>query len=117
MNFKKLCKEEVSVLEDNGESEDCIAIESNTIELSTNGVGTFCGTTGNQCFSNIAGSLSNRVVRGWYDEDSNTMIGMIHIQCNGDEAEAIEKIAQEAGGSLRPNDVSEWDNFYEFESE
>jgi hypothetical protein len=47
------------------------------------------------------------------------MCGMIHIQCENEEmAEKISEAAHDIGNvSLRVNDRSRWEGFYEFETE
>jgi len=105
------------ILENNGESQDCRAIEATVQYLSNKGIGTLCGFEGNKCFQAMAGLYGSRRVRGWYDPLEKVLCGMVHIECTESEAEIIESIAQEAGGSLRPNGKSDWNNFYEFENE
>lgn len=119
--MRKLTQEEIDILEDNGESKDCIAVEGSIKELALTHVGTSCGTEGNTTFAALEdefGGNGSRLVRGWFDPSDNTLCGMIHIQCEDeDEAERIELTAEENGGSLRVNRRSPWVGFYEFENE
>lgn len=119
--MRKLTEKEIDILEDNGESEDCIAVEGSIKELAAAQIGTCCGIKGNTTFAALKdefGGNSTRLVRGWFDSSDNTMCGMIHIQCEDeDEAERIELTAEENRGSLRVNRRSSWNGFYEFENE
>lgn len=106
------------ILENNGESRDCRAIEATVQELSNREIGTQCGYVGNTCFKALTGFYGSRRVRGWYDPLEKVLCGMIHIECvDESDAEVIENLANDAGGCLRPNGKSGWNNFYEFENE
>lgn len=119
--MRNLTIEEIEeALDDNGETEDgCIAIEATVQELSDLKVGTTCGTKGNSCFVKLAEKgYAHRKCRGWFDEKTKEIVGMCHIKIQTDKtAEKIEKIAAEAGGSLRFNGDSLWEGYKEFEIE
>jgi hypothetical protein len=123
--MRRLTKEEIEfALDDNGESEEgCIAVESSILELSNEKVGTCCGMEGNSAFTALCVIFLKddltRLVRGWYDKKDKVMCGMVHIQCENEKmAEKISEAAHDIGdGSLRVNDRSRWEGFYEFEIE
>ena len=116
--MRYLTREELPILEDNGESgEGCVGIESTTSESADMHIGTLCGIEGNECFIEIAKEFPNRKVRGWFDKKENVILGMVHIECTEDETETIENLAKCGNGSLRENGTSTWEGFYEFEIE
>lgn len=90
-------------LDDNGESEEgCKAIGTTIAKLAAQQVGTVCGAKNNQTFQalNQAG-FGNKKVVGWYHLQDHQIWGMVHIEATPEEAEQIEKIAEQAHGSLR----------------
>lgn len=121
MRFNILSEQEIDTfLDDNGEAEDgCVAIEATIGELAKCDVGTLCGTIGNKAFANseLVARFGKRVVKGWFLKEENSLMGMIHIECNGNEARRIETLISQSNGSLRPNGKSLLDGYYEFENE
>jgi hypothetical protein len=116
--------ENQGIIEDNGESSDCVIIEATINELAVRRVGMVCGHAGNSCFTGINmdnPSNGSHVVRGWYNPAENTMWGNIFIQCDSKAtANKISKSAERHGGSLRPEDKgsrSPLPGFWEFEIE
>ena len=129
--MRNLTQEEIEeALDDNGEAEEgCVAIEATVQELADMAVGTGCGEFGNQVFRELATKgYQHRKCRGWFEKKKNALsstepyvgvvVGMFHIKIQTDEtAEKIERIASDAGGSLRYSGDSLWDGFKEFEIE
>jgi hypothetical protein len=122
------------------ESEGYTAIESTIGELATLGVGTACGTVGNQCFDYLASKgYKHRKVRGWLDLAENKERGHQYQgaqkftdpsrrELNGGEmilikiqtettAEKIERLAGYGDGSLRFNAPANLPGYMEFETE
>jgi len=110
------------MIKHNGESKyGGTAIEASILLLASMHKSTGCGTKDNKCFVALeAAGYGDRLTRGWhfFDDDwGNTVDGMFHIQCSEEEAKEISKVTAEAGGSLRENERSFWDGFWEFEIE
>jgi len=118
-------------LDDNGEQEDgAVAIEATVKELADIGTETACGTYGNKTFQALVDKgYQHRKCRGWFidketskrgdaDRDAPVILGMFHIKAKTDKTgEKIERIAGEAGGSLRFSGDSLWEGYKEFENE
>ena len=115
--MRDLTRDEIDeVLDDNGESDDCVAIEATISEFISRGVSTCCGTKNNNCFANM-NDFADRRCRGWYDPKTKEVVGMFHIECSKDEAELITNMAYQFGGSLLTMGSSRWNGFWEFEIE
>jgi hypothetical protein len=116
--FTKLNENEVSLLEDNGESEDgFLAVKTDFETLNQLGVSTTCGRTGNLAFGNLLESIGNRKVIGWFNPDDKEICGMIQIEGKEDEGEKIEDEAWKKGAILRFSGLSQFPGFLEFENE
>jgi len=108
---------EPDFLDNNGEDEICVVIETTTKELAKKKTGTCCGYVGNKAFKSVFNKIGDRRVIGWYDSDTNRMCGMVHIEGSEREAEEFEAAAEVVGGSLRFNGCSAKAGFLEFEIE
>jgi hypothetical protein len=131
--MRNLTAEEIKqALDDNGESENgAVAIEATVKELADIETETACGKYGNKTFKALVDKgYEHRKCRGWFidksklemcgekDRNAPMVLGMFHIKIQTDKtAEKVEKIASDAGGSLRFNGDSLWEGYKEFENE
>ena len=100
--------------------EGAIVVEVTTTELANLSAGTCCGIGGNTCFLQIGNRFPERKVYSEIleEEGQQVLFGMPMIQCTQEEAEEIEEIASNNGGSLRASGISNTQSgFYEFEIE
>lgn len=107
-------------LDNNGENEEgCIIVETSLKELTENQISTCCGYKGNKAFQPIYELAGDRTVIGWYDPNTNEMVGMIYIEGTEEEGETFSELAYENGdgGSLRYSRKSMKEGFLEFEIE
>lgn len=115
--MRNLTPEEEDLLDDNGEKADGgVAIEATITELADGGYGLACGSpTGANAWEPLAELFGDRLVRGWCVEyeGHKQMSGMIQIQVDGAEADAIER----RNYALRPDAPSMFDGFWSFENE
>lgn len=113
------CEEVDFALDENDEDEEgFIPIESSIKEFSHMGVSTCCGKEKNYCFDDLFDcGFGDRVIRGWYNEETKEVAGMVHIEAVENDGELISELASFSGGSLRFNGKSMWEGFMEFEIE
>ncbi len=110
--MKLLTSKEINkFLDDSDKADQSIAGIKTTIgELINLNAGINCNDHG--CFNALPNKFFNRKVIGWFSKRDNEMVGMIHIECNGNEAKTVERIV-----GIRNDSCSLLNGFWEFEDE